>query len=86
MNVKELIEVLQQLPQEAEVIIAKDPEGNGYSPLSNVADKGVYVPETTWRGEVYSTEWTAEEAGMDDEEWEQLKFKHVDCILLEPVN
>ena len=86
MLVKELIELLKTLPEEAEVIMAKDPEGNGYSPLSSVYGKGIYVPESTWSGDVYSSEWTAEDAGMDDEEWEQLKLKHLACVLLEPIN
>lgn len=35
MKVKELIELLQGLPQESEVYISIDPEGNGFNKLEN---------------------------------------------------
>jgi len=51
MNVGELIDYLSSRPREELVILAKDAEGNGYSPLSE-ADKGFYVAESTWSGDV----------------------------------
>lgn len=50
MNVKDLIAELQHLPPGAVVVMSKDGEGNGYSPLSS-AYLGSYVAETTWSGE-----------------------------------
>jgi len=47
MKVKELIEELKKADQESEVIIQKDSDGNGYSPLSTVDINAVYVPHTT---------------------------------------
>jgi hypothetical protein len=32
--------------------MAKDPEGNGYSPLAAV-EEGMYVATSTWAGEMY---------------------------------
>lgn len=49
MKVKELIDQLQFLDPEAEVVIAKDSEGNGFGPLSEI-EPGVYVAESTWSG------------------------------------
>ena len=49
MKVSELIEILQKHDPDREVILQKDPEGNGYSPLCK-ANTGAYVPETTWMG------------------------------------
>ncbi|MER6605846.1 hypothetical protein ABT282_07990 [Streptomyces sp. NPDC000927] len=37
------------LPDDTPVIIEKDAEGNGYSPLAGI-ERGVYVAESTWSG------------------------------------
>lgn len=55
MKVKELIKLLQKEDPEATVILGKDAEGNGYSPLDCIYN-GVYQPETTWSGEFTSEE------------------------------
>ena len=52
MNVGELIEKLQQVDPATLVILQKDSEGNGFSPLADV-DPGFYEAATTWMGEVY---------------------------------
>lgn len=85
MKVSELIEALKDLPPEMEVILQKDAEGNGYSPLSGVDPDAIYMEETSWSGEVWSTNWTAEDACMDDDEWESFK-KQPRCLILYPVN
>ncbi len=54
MTVKELIEVLSGFSPDKEVILQKDAEGNGYSPLAGADDDAVYVAETTYSGTVYS--------------------------------
>ncbi len=41
MKVRELIEVLQKCNPEHDVILQRDPEGNGYGPLSG-AEAAVY--------------------------------------------
>jgi len=46
MTVKELIEQLKKEDPDRLVIMAKDPEGNGYSPLSDFWS-GAYRAETT---------------------------------------
>lgn len=51
MNVKQLIELLQQEDPDRIVICQKDAEGNQYSPLSNVRT-GTYLANTTWSGTV----------------------------------
>jgi hypothetical protein len=55
MKVKDLIELLSNLPGEHEVILSKDSEGNEFSPL---ADHGLqmYVSNSTWSGDIYSEE------------------------------
>lgn len=51
-TVGELQDFLAAHPRDRKVIIQKDAEGNGYSPMAG-ADDGMYAAETTWSGEVY---------------------------------
>lgn len=66
MKVKDLIELLKGEDMEKEVVMSKDGEGNGFSPLSDVAH-ALYVPDSTWSGEVYNTD-EKEEAGEEAKE------------------
>jgi len=87
MTVSELIEVLKGLPSESEVILQKDAEGNGYSPLDVVDGEAIYMPLTAWSGEVMSVNWSAEDACYEsEEEWEQFKASRPRCCVLVPVN
>lgn len=85
MNIKELKEKINNLPDEMEVILQKDAEGNGYSPLSGADPEAVYVPDSTYSGEVYSMNWSADDACKTDEEWEEMKAKPK-SLILHPVN
>ena len=72
MTVEELIEELMGLDPEMEIIMQKDSEGNGYSPLAGADPDGIYVADSTWSGEVYDSNWSADDAAMDEEEWEEI--------------
>lgn len=85
MNVKELMVWLAQCDPESEVILQKDGEGNGYSPIAGADSMAVYVPDTTWSGTVYSRSWSAEDAGMNSEEWDRL-MREPSCVVLYPIN
>ena len=85
MTVKELIEALAEANPDAQVILQKDGEGNGYSPLEGFATTCIYRPDSTWSGSIVDTLWTSSEASMHPEEWEKLKQKPR-CLLLYPVN
>ncbi len=85
MKVKDLISELQQMDPEAEVIMQGDAEGNSYSPLAGADHNTVYIAETTWCGEVYSTNWTPDEADMDPEDWNEI-LAMPRCVVLHPVN
>lgn len=85
MTVKELKEALINLPDEMEVVLQNDSEGNGYSPLAGADPDAVYIADSTWSGDVYSMKWTANDACMSDEEWEEIKSKPRTLILY-PVN
>lgn len=85
MKVRELIELLSGMDMEAEVIMQKDSEGNGYSPLAGADHDAVYISEESWYGTVYATEWSAADACMDEDEWEEILSKPR-CVVLYPVN
>jgi len=56
MNVKGLRKLLEGLPEEHLVILAKDGEGNNFSPLSPGILITEYVPESTWSGTIRDTD------------------------------
>ena len=86
MKVGDLIKQLQNLPEDMDIILQKDSEGNGYSPLEGLDSDAIYIPETTWSGEVYTTNWDAEDANMEEKEWEELKKNNKKCCVLYPIN
>lgn len=85
MKSHELAMILLSKP-DVELVVQKDSEGNGYSPLSGIDYDVVYVAQNTWSGECYDTRWSAEDADMDEDEWEELKSKHAGFAMLCPVN
>ena len=85
MTVKELKQQLENLPDDMVVILQKDSEGNGYSPLVGIDPDVVYIPDSTWSGDVYSMRWTSNDACMSEEEWEEIKSKPR-ALILYPVN
>lgn len=85
MNVKELKAELEDLPDDMEVILQKDAEGNGYSPLAGANADAIYMTENTYSGLVFSTYWTAEDVGVDEEEWARIKT-NPQVVVLYPIN
>ena len=80
----ELADYLATQPRDRKIIMSKDAEGNGYSPLSD-ADEAVYVAENTWSGDVYMTpEQRAEQENPDD--WPEPPADAERVIVLDPVN
>jgi hypothetical protein len=51
-TVSELIDYLETLDGDMEIVLQKDSEGNGYSPLAGSA-LVKYQAETTWAGQTY---------------------------------
>lgn len=86
MKVKELKNILNEFNDEDIVILQKDSEGNGYSPLSGY-DEMTYVAENTWSGDVYIKELTSEhkEFGYTEEDLYD-GDDGVNAIILFPVN
>ena len=79
MKVKELIAELSKIDPNLEVIMQKDSEGNGYGPLSGADSNCIYDGEDVW-----NTDWTADEADMDEKDWELFKKENERCCVLYP--
>lgn len=84
MTVKELREALAGLPDDMPVILQKDAEGNGFSPLDGASgDNNSYEAESTWSGRVGFTRLTKQARAkgftMDD------VVDGVPCVVLWPV-
>jgi len=70
MNVKELKQCIKDLPDDMEVVLSRDPEGNGYGTLEGADSNSIYEDE-----DVYSTDWTHEDARMEEDVWDEFKKK-----------
>lgn len=85
MTIKELKKKIKNLPDDMQIIIQKDSEGNAYSPLADINSNAVYVPNSTWSGDIYCTDWTTEEACLPESYWKEIKYEPKALILI-PVN
>ena len=85
MKVKELIEELREMDPEMEIILQKDSEGTGYSPLACFG-LGYYIPDSTYSGDVYDEDWTASDCCLEEDEWEELKAENPLALILAPTN
>lgn len=75
---------LDDLPDDTLVVLAKDGEGNGYSPLEAL-EEGRYLPENTWSGEHYMTE-EQRLAQSDPDDYDPAPEEAVQAVFLWPVN
>lgn len=75
---------LDHLPDDTIVVLAKDAEGNGHSPLDS-AEEGMYWAETTWSGEHYLTE-EKRLAKTDPDDWSPAPVDAVSAVFLWPTN
>jgi hypothetical protein len=68
MTVKELKEIISNLPDEMEVMLSSDSEGNSYGILDGFNDDSVCV-----NGKVYSMDWSSDDACLSEDQWQQIK-------------
>jgi hypothetical protein len=78
-TVGDLADYLATQPRDRKVILQKDAEGNGFSPLADASEE-MYSADSTWSGEVHPTRehldelirygggWSEEDAAPDDAE------------------
>lgn len=87
MTVAELLEILTELDPNTEVILQRDSEGNGYSPLY-ATGMGYYIPEnhSQYEGYVYDVDWSADDCGMDHDEWVSMQEEYPISLILAPTN
>lgn len=86
MTVGDLKKFIQDLPDDMQVILQKDSEGNGYSPLDDMDADSIYEWRTPWSGDVWRTKWSASDADITEAEWAEFKTKYPRCLVLAPVN
>ena len=72
------------LPDDTLVVLAKDGEGNGYSPLVT-ADHAMYAANTTWSGDHYMTD-EQRQAQPDPDDYSQAPDDAVHAVFLWPTN
>jgi hypothetical protein len=65
MTVKELKNALKGVPGDMLVVLAGDAEGNKYSPMRECEPAALYVPDSSYGGEVWSED-DAEEYEVTD--------------------
>lgn len=83
LKVKDLIQHLKNFNPEANVVVAKDAEGNDHSPLST-ADTGLYAATSSWSGDVYQLD-DVDELRADG--WSDDAIDELDpVVILRPVN
>lgn len=78
------LRTLEHLPDSTPVILAKDAEGNGFSPLCET-ETGMYLADTTYSGEHYLTE-EQRQAEDEPDEYSQAPDEAVHAVLLWPIN
>jgi hypothetical protein len=85
MTVQELMNRLIRCDPNDLVIMARDSEGNGYSPLCDLDVSSAYIPDATWYGEVGLRELTPEliDAGYGEEDVAPSDAQP--CVILCPV-
>jgi hypothetical protein len=81
-SVKELIDLLSKYDPNRIVVMAKDSEGNGYSPLHG-CQTGAYRAETTWYGDVGLEPGEEIPKGYGEED---VIHDGVPALILTPVN
>ena len=86
MKVKELLTQLLLVDPNREVVLQKDAEGNGYSPLRGVDDNAAYSPENTWSGEVKRQKLSEEDIKQGFGQEDVAPEGAQPCLVLYPVN
>lgn len=85
MNIGELKEIIKDLPDDARVILQSDSEGNDFRWADGADFDGVIVEDFGWNAEIYSSSWSAEDADMDENDWQELLAKPRVLVIF-PVN
>lgn len=86
LTVGELKTLLSGFPDDYHVVLAKDEEGNGFSPLAD-GDAAFYEAENTWSGDAYFVVGDAFGLDEDAENYnDELPVESANCVVLWPTN
>jgi len=81
LTVKELKKIIAKLPDDMEVVVQRDSEGNGYK-TAYAAD-----PDCIWSDDeetIYPTTATAANNCMEEDEWEKMKKEKPRVLVIAP--
>lgn len=81
LTVKDLKAVIADLPDDMEVVVQRDSEGNGYN-NAYAAD-----PDCVWdqyHENILSLRYTAKDNCMEEDEWEKLKKESPRVLVIAP--
>lgn len=94
-DLKKWIAEHPDVPDDTPVILEKDAEGNGYSPLSAIGT-GWYIARSAWSGKVYSDDDSVTAAAVaadgdlaysvEQGDMHEIGPEDVRCVVLGPVN
>lgn len=79
LTVKQMINHLQKMNPDALVVLAKDREGNSYSPAV-IPSEALYVAESTWSGEIFDLD------DVDENDASELAKNSIQCVVIWPTN
>lgn len=85
--IEDLTRLRDELPGDTVVVLSKDAEGNGFSPLIRAggAVASMYLPRTTWSGQHYLTEEDRQSLS-DADAWEPAPPEAIPAVVLWPTN
>lgn len=73
MKIKELKKAIENLPDDMELLLQDDDEGNGYSHLYGIDTNAICLDIEEYNPEkIYHTKDTASENCVSEEEWEEI--------------
>lgn len=82
--IKQLSDLRDELGGDVLVVLAKDGEGNGFSPACEI-EHAMYAAETTWSGERYMTE-VQRQAEEDPDDYDEAPEGAVPAVFIWPTN
>lgn len=85
MKIKDLKKELNKLGKEyddCDIILQKDAEGNGYEELRGIGEV-IAIKDRRGYGydNIYDLDWTADDCGLEEDEWEELKKQKKSFVL-----
>lgn len=83
-SLRDALAKLDHLPGDTLIVLAKDGEGNGFSPLADL-DEAMYDADSTYSGDRYLSDADREATGQPDE-YSEAPESAVAAVFLWPTN